>query len=49
MGLIDTHTHLETFARAGTLDGALAQARAAGLEAMITIGTSTDDWALSSG
>ena len=46
MGLIDTHTHLETFARAGTLDAALTRAREAGLEAMITIGTSTDDWTL---
>src|SRR6266700_2860538 len=46
MGLIDTHTHLETFARNGTLAGALARAREANVEAMITIGTSTDDWAL---
>lgn len=46
MTLIDTHTHLETFARAGTLDVTLARAREAGVEAMITIGTSSDDWAL---
>ena len=46
MGLIDTHTHLETFARHGTLDPTLARAREAGLEAMITIGTSDEDWAL---
>lgn len=46
MGLIDTHTHLETFARAGTLDATLARAREAGLEAMIAIGTAPDDWAL---
>jgi TatD DNase family protein len=45
MELIDTHTHLEGFARTGTLPGALARARAAGLEAMITIGTSPEDWA----
>ncbi|MDF9827387.1 TatD DNase family protein [Ereboglobus sp. PH5-10] len=44
--LIDTHTHLESFHRKGTLDAALANAREAGLSAMITIGTSTDDWAL---
>lgn len=44
--LIDTHTHLESFARAGALDGVLARARAAGVEAMVTIGTSSDDWAL---
>ena len=46
MGLIDTHTHLESFARDGTLAGALDRARAAGVEAMIAIGTSPDDWAL---
>lgn len=45
MGLIDTHTHLESFARQGTLPAALARAREAGLEAMITIGTSSEDWA----
>jgi TatD DNase family protein len=44
--IIDTHTHLETFARAGTLAAALARAREAGLERMISIGTSPDDWAL---
>jgi TatD DNase family protein len=44
--LIDTHTHLETFARGGTLDATLARARAGGVEAMVTIGTSSDDWAL---
>ena len=46
MGLIDTHTHLESFVRQGTLDAALARARAAGLEARVTVGTSPDDWAL---
>lgn len=46
MGLIDTHTHLESFARNGTLTDVLERARSAGLEAMITIGTSTEDWAL---
>jgi TatD DNase family protein len=45
MGLIDTHTHLETFAHAGALRPTLARAREAGLELMITIGTSPDDWA----
>ena len=43
MGFIDTHTHLESFARQGALDATLARARAAGVEAMITIGTSPDD------
>ncbi len=46
MPLIDTHTHLETFARAGTLAATLMRAREAGVEAMITIGTSPDDWSL---
>ena len=46
MGLIDTHTHLESFARKGTLAEALARAKVIGLEAMVTIGTSPDDWSL---
>jgi len=46
MGLIDTHTHLESFVRKGTAAGALSRAKAAGLEAMITVGTSPHDWAL---
>lgn len=46
MGLIDTHTHLDSFARSGRLPATLQAARDAGLEAMITIGTDTDDWGL---
>jgi TatD DNase family protein len=46
MGLIDTHTHFESFVRHGTLAGALSRAKEAGVEAMITIGTSPDDWTL---
>ncbi len=48
MSLIDTHTHLESFARKGgdVLATALARAREAGVETMITIGTSPDDWDL---
>ncbi len=46
MGLVDTHTHLESFARSGALPEILARARAAGVDAMIAIGTSPDDWAL---
>jgi len=46
MGLIDTHTHLESFAHKGTLPDVLARAKEAGLEAMVTIGTSPDDWLL---
>ena len=46
MGLIDTHTHLESFARKGTLPEVLARAKEADLDAMIAIGTSPEDWAL---
>lgn len=46
MGLIDTHTHLESFARKGALEPILKRAREAGLDAMITIGTSPEDWGL---
>ena len=46
MKLIDTHTHLDGFARAGTLDAVLARAREAGVAEMISIGTESDDWAL---
>ena len=46
MELIDTHTHLESFARRGDLPAALERARAAGVAAMITIGTGPDDWTL---
>lgn len=46
MGLIDTHVHLESFARKGVLAETLARAKAADVEAMITIGTSPDDWEL---
>jgi TatD DNase family protein len=44
MGLIDTHTHLESFVRHGVLDATLQRARAAEVDAMITIGTSPADW-----
>lgn len=46
MGLIDTHTHLESFARKGALPATLTRAGEADVEAMITIGTSPDDWEL---
>jgi len=46
MSLIDTHTHLDSFARNGELPAVLARAREAGLAAMVTIGTDTDDWLL---
>jgi TatD DNase family protein len=46
MGLIDTHTHLESFVRRGELPAVLQRAAAAGIEAMIAIGTDVDDWVL---
>lgn len=46
MDLIDTHTHLESFARRGELPAALARAREAGVTSMVTIGTDADDWSL---
>lgn len=44
--LVDTHTHLDGFARRGELAAVLERARAAGVEAMVTIGTEPEDWAL---
>jgi TatD DNase family protein len=46
MGLIDTHTHLESFARKGGLDVTLQRTREAGVDAVITIGTGPHDWTL---
>lgn len=46
MGLIDTHTHLESFARRGELPAILDRARGVGLEALVTIGTEPGDWEL---
>ncbi len=46
MGLIDTHTHLDSFARRGELPAVLQRARDAGLAGMIAIGTDADDWML---
>ncbi len=44
--LIDTHCHLESFARRGDLPGALDRAAAAGVGRVIAIGTSLNDWIL---
>jgi len=46
MDLIDTHTHLDGFARRGELLAVLDRARAAGVAAMVAIGTEPGDWAL---
>lgn len=45
MDLIDTHTHLETFDQRGEIDAVLARSAAAGVRRMVTIGTSSEDWA----
>jgi TatD DNase family protein len=42
--LIDTHTHLDSFARRGALETTLERARQAGVGEMITIGTCSEDW-----
>ncbi len=44
MGLIDTHAHLDSYARQGTLEEVLARARGAGVGEVIAIGTGVDDW-----
>lgn len=49
MFLIDSHCHLEGFARRGELAGVIERARAAGVGAMIAIGTDRDDWELNRG
>ena len=46
MGLIDSHTHLDSFARRGELPAILARAKDADVEALITVGTASDDWTL---
>lgn len=46
MSLVDTHTHLETFVRHGTLDAALARATDAGVDTLVTVGTASDDWSV---
>lgn len=46
MHLIDTHTHLDGFARRGELPAVLGRAREAGVTSMISIGTDSEDWAL---
>jgi TatD DNase family protein len=46
MPLIDTHTHLDAFARRGELPTVLERARVAGVERMIAIGTEPGDWTL---
>ncbi len=46
MQLIDSHCHLADFYHKGTLDAVLEMARTAGVQQIITIGTSAADWSL---
>ncbi|MDR2862852.1 MAG: TatD family hydrolase [Puniceicoccales bacterium] len=46
MTLIDSHCHLESFARNGSLDTVLERAAAAGVAEMICVGTEVEDWSL---
>lgn len=45
-GIVDTHTHLHSFALKGALDQTLQAAAEAGLQRLVTVGTDTDDWEL---
>ncbi|MDR2512212.1 MAG: TatD family hydrolase [Puniceicoccales bacterium] len=44
--LIDSHCHLESFVRANALDEVLGRAAAAGVGAMICVGTEPGDWSV---
>jgi TatD DNase family protein len=42
--MIDSHCHLDGFERTGELDAVISRARDAGVDRMVTIGTSMADW-----
>jgi TatD DNase family protein len=46
MLLVDSHTHLSSFARRGTAEDAITRAEEAGVARMVTIGTEPDDWSI---
>lgn len=46
MPLIDSHCHLKSFLKDGTLSEKLENARAAGVEKLIAVGTDLEDWAV---
>ncbi len=46
MGIIDTHTHLDSYAQRGEWPAVSQRAQEAGLVAMVAVGTDTDDWSL---
>lgn len=43
-GIVDTHTHLDKFARNGRLDEILERAMESGVSRMVTVGTDAEDW-----
>jgi TatD DNase family protein len=46
MTIVDTHTHLDSVAKAGGLPDLVRRAREAGVDWMIAVGTAPDDWDL---
>mgnify|MGYP003651547471 CR=1 FL=1 len=46
MGLIDSHTHLDSFFRRGELAATLQRAQDNGVSALVTVGTDLEDWEL---
>lgn len=46
MGLIDSHTHLDSFVRRGELPDILQRAHDMDVDALVTVGTDRDDWAV---
>lgn len=46
MGLIDSHTHLDSFFRRGDLAATLQRAQEHGVDAAVTVGTDREDWEL---
>ncbi len=44
--IIDSHCHLDRFYRNGELQSIIGQAEEAGVDRMITVGTSDEDWSL---
>ena len=46
MGLIDSHTHFDSFFRRGELAATLQRAQDNGVDALVTVGTDWEDWEL---
>jgi TatD DNase family protein len=44
--MIDSHCHLDVFAKSGKLEDVIARAKEAGVTRMVTIGTDLSDWKL---